>query len=47
MKMVTQWFDDVVDTIHEPKTKTSFFLVVLLVLVMGAGSLYMLLNTTE
>lgn len=47
MKMMAEWLEAVVDTIHQPKNKASLLLVVLLVLFIGAGSLYMLLNTTE
>ena len=46
MKMMGEWLEAVVDTVHQPSNKSSLALVVLLVLFLGAGSLYMLLNTT-
>jgi flagellar basal body-associated protein FliL len=46
MKIVGEWLEAVVDTVQQPKNSSSLLLVVLLVLFLGAGSLYMLLNTT-
>ena len=44
MKMVSEWFEAVVDNVTTPNKRYSLFIVVLLVLMLGAGSLYMLLN---
>ena len=45
--MVADWLETLVDTIHHPKNKSSLIYVMLLVLFIGAGSLYVLLNTPE
>ncbi|MDB5247704.1 MAG: hypothetical protein JWQ40_2098 [Segetibacter sp.] len=44
--MVSQWFETVIDNIQERQQKSAVYLIILLVLFIGAGSLYMLLNTT-
>jgi hypothetical protein len=46
MKMVTEWFEVVVDNLQQPKHWSKILLLALLVLFVGAGSLYMLLNTS-
>jgi hypothetical protein len=46
MKMLTDWFEVVVDNLQYPKHWTKILLLALLVLFIGAGSLYMLLNTS-
>ncbi len=45
MKIMSEWFEAVVEGISQRKHWSSVFLVILLVLFLGAGSLYMLLNT--
>lgn len=45
MKLVTEWFDDFIDFAVNPKQKLAYVLIVFIVLLLGAGSLYMLLNT--
>ena len=45
MKMMSEWFEGVIENIEQQKSRSSVLLVVLLVLVIGAGSLYMLLNS--
>lgn len=46
MKKVTELFEVVTENVHQSKHWSTVFLTVLLVLFIGAGSLYMLLNTT-
>jgi flagellar basal body-associated protein FliL len=45
MKIMSEWLEGVIETLDSEKRKASVFLLVLLVLVIGAGSLYMLLNS--
>jgi hypothetical protein len=45
MKMMSEWFEGAIENLSHPKNRSSVFLLVLLVLVLGAGSLYMLLNS--
>jgi hypothetical protein len=45
MKIMSEWFEGVIESLDGQRSKSSVFLVVLLVLVIGAGSLYMLLNS--
>lgn len=42
---MSAWLEGVIETLDSEKRKSSLFLLVLLVLVIGAGSLYMLLNS--
>ena len=44
MKMMSEWLETVIEKVNQPKS-SSVFLLVLIVLILGAGSLYMLLNT--
>jgi flagellar basal body-associated protein FliL len=44
MKMMSEWLETVIENVSQPRS-TSVFLLVLIVLILGAGSLYMLLNT--
>jgi flagellar basal body-associated protein FliL len=46
MKKAAEWFEVVIDNVHQSKHWSTVFLTVLLVLFIGAGSLYMLLHTT-
>ncbi len=46
MKRVSNWLDVMVESTVEKNNKMSQHLMILLVLFIGAGSLYMLLNTT-
>ena len=43
--MMAQWFDGVIDNIENQKSPATIYLIVLSVLVAGAGSLYVLINT--
>jgi hypothetical protein len=45
MKIMSEWFEGVVDNLSSSKSRLSVVYLVLLVLVLGAGSLYMLLNS--
>lgn len=45
MKAMSEWFEAIVENVSQPRQRSAVFLVILLVLVLGAGSLYMLLNT--
>lgn len=45
MKVMSEWFEAVIENVNQKKDFSSVFLVILLVLFVGAGSLYMLLNT--
>ncbi len=45
MKIMSDWLENVIEDIDNRKNVSSAFLLVLLVLVLGAGSLYMLINT--
>lgn len=45
MKIMSDWFEGVIDNLDNQKSKSSVFFLVLLVLILGAGSLYMLLNS--
>ncbi len=45
MKLMSEWLEGVVENVSSPKNRSSVFLVLLLVLVLGAGSLYMLINS--
>jgi hypothetical protein len=44
MKVMTEWLETVIEKVNQPKS-SSVVLLVLIVLILGAGSLYMLLNT--
>lgn len=46
MKKVSNWMELVLENVVEQNNTMSKYLVILLVLFIGAGSLYMLLNTT-
>jgi hypothetical protein len=45
MKTVTEWLEAAIENVNRSKDRSSVFLLVLLVLILGAGSLYMLLNS--
>lgn len=45
MKIMSEWFEGVIESLNGEKSKSSAFLLVLLVLIIGAGSLYMLINS--
>lgn len=45
MKKAAYWFDEVIENVKESKHWSTTFATLLLILVLGAGSLYMLLNT--
>ncbi|MDB5192094.1 MAG: hypothetical protein JWQ96_1657 [Segetibacter sp.] len=45
MKKVSNWFEVIVENAFERKQKGATLLMVLVVLFIGAGSLYMLLKT--
>lgn len=45
MKVMSEWLEGVIENLHGPKSRSSVFLLVLIVLLIGAGSLYMLLNS--
>ena len=45
MKVMSEWLEGVIDNLDNQKNRSSVFLIVLLVLIIGAGSLYMLLNS--
>ena len=44
MKLMSEWLETVIEKANQPRN-SSIFLLVLIVLILGAGSLYMLLNT--
>jgi hypothetical protein len=46
MKKMSEIFEVITDNVHQSKHWSTIFVTVLLVLFLGAGSLYMLLNTT-
>jgi hypothetical protein len=45
MKKTTNWFEMLIENVAEKNNMMSQYLMILLVLFIGAGSLYMLLNT--
>ena len=45
MRLVSEWFDTFINFAVNPKQKLSYVLIVFIVLLLGAGSLYLLLNT--
>jgi len=45
MKVMSEWLEEVIENLDSQKNRSSVVLVVLLVLMIGAGSLYMLLNS--
>jgi len=45
MKLMSEWFDGLIENVTSPKNWSSVFFLVLLVLALGAGSLYMLINS--
>jgi hypothetical protein len=45
MKKAANLFELVIDNVHQSKHWSTTFITILLVLFVGAGSLYMLLNT--
>ncbi|WP_297815292.1 hypothetical protein [Segetibacter sp.] len=45
MKIMSDWFEGVIDNLASSKSRSSVFFLVLLVLVLGASSLYVLLNS--
>jgi hypothetical protein len=45
MKLMSEWFDGFIERLDNQKNPSSIALVVLVVLLIGAGSLYMLLNS--
>jgi hypothetical protein len=44
MKIMSEWFEGIIENVDKAN-RSSIFLLVLIVLILGAGSLYMLLNT--
>lgn len=46
MKQASNWIELLIENVADQNNKLSKYLVILLVLFIGAGSLYMLLNTT-
>jgi len=46
MKTLSDWFELIIENLQQPKHWSKVFLLVLLVLFIGAGSLYMLINTS-
>lgn len=42
---MSDWFEGVIENVDDQKNRASVFLIVILVLVIGAGSLYMLINS--
>ncbi len=46
MKTVSNWMEVMVESVVEKNNSNNKYLVILVVLFIGAGSLYMLLNTT-
>ncbi|HLL42637.1 MAG TPA: hypothetical protein VK369_05825 [Segetibacter sp.] len=45
MKMMSEWLETAIANANYRKSRSTVYLVVLLVLLVGAGSLYMLLNS--
>jgi hypothetical protein len=45
MKKAAYWFDGVIENVQESNHWSTTFLTLLLILTLGAGSLYMLLNS--
>jgi hypothetical protein len=45
MKLMAEWLESAIANVDYRKNRASVLLVVLLVLVVGAGSLYVLLNS--
>ncbi|HSU48936.1 MAG TPA: hypothetical protein VLJ41_00010 [Segetibacter sp.] len=45
MKLMSEWFEGLIENVTSPKNWSSVFFLVLLVLALGAGSLYMLINS--
>jgi len=45
MKLMSELLEGIIDNLDSQKNQSSIVLIVLLVLMIGAGSLYMLLNT--
>jgi flagellar basal body-associated protein FliL len=45
MKLMSEWLEGVIENLDSQKNMSSVFLIVLVVLLIGAGSLYMLLNS--
>jgi hypothetical protein len=45
MKIMSKWFEGFIDNISNSKSRSSLVFIMLLVLVLGAGSLYMLINS--
>jgi hypothetical protein len=45
MKKVSNWFEVILENAHNSRDWFTGFILVLVVLFVGAGSLYMLLNT--
>ena len=45
MKKAAYWFDGVIENVQESKHWSTTFITLLLILTLGAGSLYMLLNS--
>jgi hypothetical protein len=45
MKKAADWFELLIDNVHQSSNWSTRFLTILLVLFIGAGSLYLLLNT--
>lgn len=45
MRIITQWLETAIDSVNSGNQYFSRILLILLVLVLGAGSLYMLIHT--
>jgi hypothetical protein len=45
MKLMSDWLDGVIENLDSQKNPSSVFLIVMVVLLIGAGSLYLLLNS--
>jgi|GEM_PF-5183321 len=45
MKIMSEWFEAAIDNVSRPHNRSSVLLLLLLVLVLGAGSLYVLVNS--
>jgi len=44
MKVMTEWFESVIDTVEQKNQTSATYLLLLMVLIVAAGSLYMLVN---
>ena len=44
MKVMSEWFESVIDTMEQKNQPSATYLLLLMVLIVAAGSLYMLVN---